>query len=151
LTVATSLAEATSVWKWVNGNWAVTLPGNGDQGASYASSKGFQTLTTIAPGEGFWVNSLAAKTVTVSGQPQSGALAFGSGWNLVGIKSQIKTTVAELAKGQAGIVSVWKWVDGKWAVNLPGEGDTGEGYAKGKGFSHLTEINPGEGFWVNKP
>jgi len=108
-------------------------------------------LTAINPGEGFWVNSLAAKTVTVTVQPQYGGLSLNNGWNLVGLKSAAKTTVAELAQGQPGIVSVWKWEDGKWAVNLPGEGDKGAGYATGKGFSYLTEIKPGEGFWVNKP
>jgi len=71
----------------------------------------------------------------------------------VGLKAQATTTVADLAKEHAGMVSVWKWVDGKWAVNLPSDskGDTGAAYALGKGFSHLTEINPGEGFWVNMP
>jgi hypothetical protein len=54
------LGDVTSVWKWttVNGTktWAVNLPGTEDKGATYASSKGFGTFTTIDPGEGFWVN-----------------------------------------------------------------------------------------------
>ena len=149
--VAKTLSGVTSVWKWDGGVWAVALPGAIDQGASYAGNKGFKPLKEIASGEGFWVNSLEeAKQVKVTGAPEYGALSLGKGWNLVGLKATSKSQVAELAKAYPGLVSVWKWQDGKWAVNLPGIGDSGDGYAKGKGFIHLTEINPGEGFWVNQ-
>lgn len=56
----TNLGSVTSVWKWTNGaggkTWAVYLPCEDDKGASYAASKAFSQFTTIAPGEGFWVN-----------------------------------------------------------------------------------------------
>jgi hypothetical protein len=61
----------------------------------------------------------------------------------------VASTVAELITGQSGIVSIWKWENGSWAVTLPGEGNPGS-YAQSKGFNHLVTINPGEGFWVNK-
>lgn len=44
-----------SIWKWDGGTWAVSLPGEETPG-SYAGSKGFNVLTTVNPGEGFWVN-----------------------------------------------------------------------------------------------
>ncbi|RLB87071.1 MAG: hypothetical protein DRH26_16315, partial [Deltaproteobacteria bacterium] len=44
-----------SVWKWVGSKWAVYLPGETTSGA-YAGSHGFDVLSSIAPGEGFWVN-----------------------------------------------------------------------------------------------
>jgi hypothetical protein len=47
---------ATSIWKWGGNSWEVTLPGDSDGGAEYATSKGFALLTTLAPGDGFWVN-----------------------------------------------------------------------------------------------
>ena len=57
----TALGAVTSVWKWttVNGSktWSVSLPGDEDQGASYAAAKGFGQFTTINSGEGFWVNA----------------------------------------------------------------------------------------------
>jgi hypothetical protein len=147
-------ATFISAWKWADDGvggktWAVYLA-DGDGGATYAASKGFLALTTIASGEGLWVNSKTAKTVSVTGQPQYGELAFGPGWNRVGLKAQGKTQVTDLAQAHPGLISVWKWVDGKWAVNLPGQDDSGAGYAGGKGFFHLTEISPGEGFWVNQ-
>ena len=55
----TFLGTVISVWKWttVNGskNWEVYLPEEDTAGA-YAAAKGFGQLTTIDPGEGFWVN-----------------------------------------------------------------------------------------------
>lgn len=47
-----------SVWKWVENNWAVYLPGVSDGGLAYSESKGFKLLDNINSGEGFWVNSL---------------------------------------------------------------------------------------------
>ena len=49
------------------------------------------------------------------------------------------------------ISTAWKWVDGNWAVYLPGEDDGGAAYAQSNGFAPLENINPGEGFWVNCP
>jgi hypothetical protein len=145
----------TSVWKWTDSGagaktWAVYLSGD-DGGVTYAKSKGFVPLTTIASGEGFWVNSQADQQVQVSGITVHGPLAFTSGWNLVGVKGVQAMAVSELG----AVTSVWKWTtvnSGKtWAVNLPDEEDAGMAYAAAKGFGHFTSITPGEGFWVNKP
>lgn len=145
----------TSVWKWTDSDagaktWAVYLSGD-DGGVTYAESKGFVPLTTIASGDGFWVNSQADQQVQVSGTTVHGPLAFTSGWNLVGVKGVQAMAVSELG----AVTSVWKWTtvnSGKtWAVNLPGEEDAGMAYAAAKGFGHFTSITPGEGFWVNKP
>lgn len=57
-TAASIIAEDSdiiSLWKWHNGTWAVAMPGETTPGA-YAASKNFAELTTINPGEGFWVN-----------------------------------------------------------------------------------------------
>jgi len=147
-TVFGSLGGIQSVWKWQNNTWAVYLPGEGTQGA-YAASKNFGQLTSVTPGEGFWVNSTGVASVDLNGTPEYGELSFVSGWNLVGLKSNSPTTVAALTAGQPGILSVWKWENGNWSVSLPGEGTPGA-YATAKNFGQLTTINPGEGFWVNK-
>lgn len=56
-----ALGSVVSVWTWreVGGvkTWAVALPAQADQGNAYAAGKGFGQLTTIAPGEGFWVHA----------------------------------------------------------------------------------------------
>lgn len=151
--VASHLADSakyTSVWKWANNTWAVYLAGEVSPG-TYAASKGFSQLVTINPGEGFWVKATGTSSVTISGVPVYGELTVNNGWNLLGLKSTQATTVANFIAGKTGIVSLWKWENGTWAVNLPGEGDQGAAYAASKGFSQLTTIAPGEGFWVNMP
>lgn len=64
--VAAKKSSVVSLWKWTDNGvggktWAVSLPGAGDGGASYATGKGFGQLTTIAPGEGFWINVTTAE------------------------------------------------------------------------------------------
>ncbi len=138
-----------SLWKWDNGKWAVYLPGE-DGGAAYAASKGFVVLTDIKPGEGFWVNSLVSESIVIDGTPETSSLSLTSGWNLDGLLSESGKNIMDLISGnEANIVSVWKWENGKWAVYLPGEEDGGAAYAASKGFVVLTDIKPGEGFWVN--
>ncbi|MBU4152485.1 MAG: hypothetical protein KKD63_06365, partial [Proteobacteria bacterium] len=141
-------AKYTSVWKWENGKWAVFLPGENSSG-NYATSKGFSQLTAINSGEGFWVNSTSLQNVLISGTPVYGPLAFTSGWNLLGLKSATASTVTEIITSQSGIISIWKWKGGAWAVYLTSEGSTSGAYAASKGFSVLSTITPGEGFWVN--
>ncbi len=53
--ICASQSGVTSLWKWENGTWSVFLPGEELPGA-YVASKNYHALTTIAPGEGFWVN-----------------------------------------------------------------------------------------------
>ena len=141
--------SVTSAWKWENGTWSVYLPGETDGGASYASSKSFGLLSTLNPGEGFWVNSKSVVQLTIPGATATGALTFASGWNLVGLKNSQAVTVAEMMTANPQIISMWKWESGTWAVALPAENSPGT-YADSKGFGVLNTINPGEGFWVNK-
>jgi len=144
-----------SVWKWVDGKWAVCLPGLEDKGASYASSKGFGLLTDINCGEGFWVNAGTDLSLSVPGtQPSDTSCSLASGWNLVGLKSDEAESITDFVAGnEIKIASVWKWDNdndnGKWDVYLPGQDDGGAAYALSKGFTLLENIYPGEGFWVN--
>jgi hypothetical protein len=138
----------SSVWKWENIGWAVYLPGGGTQ--AYADSKGFGVLSTINPGEGFWVNSVGSETLSIAGTATTGSLTLTSGWNLVGLKSDQARTIADFISGnETKIASVWKWQNGGWAVYLSAEDDGGDAYAESKGFTMLSDIEPGEGFWVN--
>ncbi|MBU4151377.1 MAG: DUF1566 domain-containing protein [Proteobacteria bacterium] len=148
-TVFGASSKVTSVWKWAKGSWAVYLPGETTPGA-YAKGKGFTVLSSIDPGEGFWVNSGSLLNVVIPGTPVYGKFSFTGGWNLVGLKSDQAMSVADLAAGQ-GITSLWAWQGGKWAVFLPGEKDGGKSYALAKGFGLLSSVKPGEGVWVNKP
>ena len=105
ITVATAFNDSnmvTSVWKWsaASQKWAFYTPAQGDRGQAYALSRGFDFLTTINAGEGFWVNSKAAfsanvptATLVVSGSftpavanpitPGGSHALLPHGWNLI--------------------------------------------------------------------
>ncbi|RLB88572.1 MAG: hypothetical protein DRH26_13325 [Deltaproteobacteria bacterium] len=107
-------------------------------------------LSTIEPGEGFWVNSVGSENISLEGTPATGSLTLSAGWNLVGLKTSETKAVTDFISGnEAKIASVWKWENSSWAVYLPGQDDGGIEYAESKGFTVLSNINPGEGFWVN--
>ncbi len=75
---------------------------------------------------------------------------LGPSWNLLALPLKPSVTdLDSLFPGTEGINSIWKWSKGKWAVCLPGEADKGASYAASKGFTLLTSIQYGEGFWVN--
>lgn len=58
--------KVNTVWKWntVKNNWAFYAP-NSDGGVAYATSKGYELLTSINGGEGFWVNALLPFTFNI--------------------------------------------------------------------------------------
>jgi hypothetical protein len=65
LEVSAVMGDATkviSVWKWlpVSGKWAFYTPTLASQSlADFAASQGYEVLSTIEGGEGFWVNAMA--------------------------------------------------------------------------------------------
>gem|GEM_PF-5931687 len=81
-------------------------------------------------------------------------LSLAKDWNLVSSSTAVSSVTATFGD-QAQFTSVWKWDSaannggGAWQVFLAkGVADTAT-YATSKGFTPLTAINPGEGFWVN--
>ena len=128
-----------------------------DGGKAYAQAKGFDILTEINPGEGFWVNAQQDFQMEIQGQSiEDTGISLSDGWNLVGLKANESMSITEVVNKikaeneDLSIVSLWKWEDGKWAVYLPQAGkEATEAYAENKGFSVIEKINPGEGFWVN--
>lgn len=61
-----SAANAITVWKWVaaTSKWAFYAPSlSSAELAAYASTKSYDVLTTINPGDGFWVNAAQPFTV----------------------------------------------------------------------------------------
>jgi len=73
-----------------------------------------------------------------------------SGWNLLGNASP-PFAVNDVFPDSAKVSSVWAWVPSlaNWAFYSPAYTDGGKQYASEKGFSPLTTINTGQGFWVN--
>ena len=145
-----------SIWMWEDNKWAVYLPGECDGGAAYAASKGFSVLENINPGEGFWVNSVGAQSITVTGaEVTSDTISLGAGWNLKGLQSNEAKSITDLISGNEGdILSVWKWEGNNWAVWIPPFVMSAEDlntYISSEGFAMLEAIYPGEGFYVCTP
>ncbi len=158
--VATTFSDTqkfTSVWTWDTtansgtGNWQVFLA-NGNT-ATYAQAKGFASLSAIGATEGFWINSVAQQSLTITGQADTGTtLSLVDNWNLKGVNSTLEVAQVFNTKVAAGdtykYASVWKWSGTTWSVFIPGETTPGT-YAQTKGFGNLATLSPGEGFWVN--
>lgn len=156
-----------TVWKWVAAQsaWAFYAPSLAAQGGSvladYANSKGYQVLTTVAPGEGYWVNAkLAANVALPSGNAISIA-ALGStlvsGWNLVAL-GQAATPKQFCDAQSSGVTTLWAWdaLNSAWYFYAPSLDNSGGllAYINGKGYRDFTAagktLNQGTGFWVNR-
>ncbi len=72
-------------------------------------------------------------------------------WNLVGNGMSSAITVSSMFGDSSLVSTVWKWIasSSAWAFYTPTLSDGGAAYAAGKGYTLLTTINAGEGFWVN--
>ena len=51
-----------SIWKWESNKWSVYLPCQDT--SAYTTSKGFNVLSTVSSGDGFWVNVANAGSVS---------------------------------------------------------------------------------------
>ncbi len=73
------------------------------------------------------------------------------GWNLIGNGQSNAITVSSVFGDSSLVNTIWKWIasTGTWAFYTPTLTDGGAAYAATKGYSFLTTINAGEGFWVN--
>ena len=184
VTIATLFGDAqnvTTVWKWdvVNTGWQFYTPiMDAATLQSYATSKGYGVLTSINPGEGFWVNALQPFSVT---RPSSSAItgnefaagksfALKSSWNLVAIGTALtpsdfnkSLSVTPPATGTVpfNITTLWAWDNplSKWYFYTPHLEAQGGAvlfdYTANKGYLDFTvnskTLGSGVGFWVNNP
>lgn len=171
-------ANVTSVWKWIasTGKWAFYSPTLGDGGAGYAAGHGYAFLTTINPGEGFWLNAKQAFSVPLSGNPvptstfsDGTANALPSGWSLIAIGDNKTPTAfanaiavnppAAGAKVATSLATLWAW-DPKlsgWYFFAPSlvNAGTQSAYISSQKYLDFGATNktltPTTGFWVNRP
>jgi WD40-like Beta Propeller Repeat len=167
LNVATAFgdsAKVNTVWKWIAGTarWAFYAPSLVGQALTdYAVSKGYDVLTTINGGEGFWVN---AKIPFASQLPAGTAITsvsfqgMASGWNLVSI-GELDTAKQFCAAQSSGVTTLWAWdtTTSAWYFYAPSLDASGglANYISSKGYLDFTQNNKslgsGTGFWINKP
>lgn len=174
LTVATAFGDpnkVTTVWKWLpaSSNWAFYAPSFADGGAAYAAGKGYAFLTSIAAGEGFWVNAKAAFTLPLAGTAVTSTsfqTALGSGWNLIatgdrptpsGFNRLISTPSATPGVVPLNLTTLWGWDAAllNWYFYAPSLEASGGLFAYVTSKSYLDfagrTLDPTTGFWVNKP
>jgi hypothetical protein len=119
----------TVVWAYQNGNWKLYNPAN----------PGMSDLTTLEPSYGYWIKMKQTSTLDVTGSAAPTSLNLSTGWNLVGYNSTTAQPVANALSSIAGkYVSVWTYVNGSWKVYDPAN----------PGFSDLTTMEPGRGYWI---
>ena len=169
--VASTFSDASrfvTVWKWVaaQGAWAFYAPSLAAQGgtvlANYAATNGYQVLTTIAGGEGFWVNAKLAGSVNIPNGNAIGVATLGAtlvkGWNLGSLG--VTSTPKQFCDAQTGgVTTLWAWnaTGAGWYFYAPSLDASGglASYILSKSYLDFTAngktLGPGVGFWVNKP
>jgi hypothetical protein len=129
-TVLDGISEKySSAWAYQNNGWKVYDPAN----------PGFSDLATMEIGWGYWLNMTEAANLTVSGNEPSKSIDLIASWNLVGYNSSTAQSTADaLASISGKVVSAWAYIDGSWKVYDPAN----------PGFSDLTTMEPGYGYWI---
>ena len=170
--------KVITVWKWSPspGKWAFFAPGIAEPALrDYVSSKGYEMLSSIGAGEGFWVNAKQAANFML---PNANAVTSDSfksslplGWSLIAIGdnksaagfnaalSDSATPPTSPAAIPLNLTSLWAWdaAGGVWlfyAPKLEREGALAS-YIASKAYLDFTatgkNLSPGIGFWVNRP
>jgi fibronectin type 3 domain-containing protein len=152
-------ASITSIWKWnaSTSRWAFYAPSldTANTLVSYCASKGYDVLTSINQGEGFWVNAAASAALgTQSGTGFALAAAdMTKGWNLAATGDDI--TPAAFSTAVGNVTTLWAWdnVNNAWFFYAPTLAASNglASYITGKGYQDfgVTTLGNGRGFWVN--
>jgi pimeloyl-ACP methyl ester carboxylesterase len=152
-------SNVTSVWRWnaPTKTWEFYSPSlDADGGlANYAQSKGYGVLTSLKPGDGYWVYAQSAMSLGV----QTGhgfsltASNLSPGWNLVATAEQ--QTPAKLTSALGDVTSQWAWDPSSrtwlfYAPALNAEG-TLASYITAHGYQDFASrtTERGLGYWVN--
>ncbi len=178
IAVATAFGDATlytSVWKWdaSKSQWAFYTPALADGGLAYGQTKGYQPLTTINAGEGFWVNAKSGGSVALlSGAPvttSSSASTWKNGFNLISIGDAYTPVQFAAALGALNVApptpgvsvlaltTLWAWdpLQLKWYFYAPSldQASTLASFIQSKGYLDFAllgkTLDSGTGFWVN--
>ena len=127
----------------------------------YATSKGYDVLTTINGGEGFWVNATSAFSAQLPAGTTIASTSFqtmASGWNLIAIgDNKTPSQFNTLAGAVTPLTTIWAWDAAKlnWYFYAPSLDSAGtlSSYISSKGYLNFGAkvLDPMTGFWVNKP
>lgn len=157
--------KINSVWKWnaATSKWAFYSPQMSSIDLStYATSRGYEALTSIPSKDGYWINSKSSGNLTTSeGSAYPSGTDFALGWNLAGgannqtVSQFVETLNQSLATSGKQVSTVWTWdsANTKWrfyAPALAAQGGTALADNRtSKGYAVLTSVTALEGVWVN--
>jgi hypothetical protein len=158
---ATFASQTTvqSIWKWdaAGANWAFYSPALDTAGtlASYRATKGYGDLTSINPGEGYWVN--ASAPVSLGTQSGTGFPLLSSnlatGWNLVATGDDISPATFTTTIGNVTTQWAWDNANSNWYFYAPAlsANNTLASYISSKNYEDfgILTVGKGLGFWVN--
>jgi len=173
-------AKIDAVWRWnsTTQKWQFYTPQlTVAQSAAYAASHNFEALTSVPPGEGYWISTYQAFTLDVAGGTgfDYGLISFGTRpqfWNLLSIGSTLTVQDFNCNVGEppspgqpcaANFESLWAWkatAPQKWYFHSPqldgGVPFTNCQYAANNNYlcfdtPTLIQLGPGIGFWVYRP
>jgi hypothetical protein len=178
-TLFPNASQVTSVWKWnsAKSEWAFYSPSLSSAAlSSYASNQGYEVLSTINPGDGFWINAATAFTlqmptgtpILASSYQPNASLALPHGWSLIsigesksasGFNSALSLNPPSAGSIPNNVVSLWTWDanHSEWYFYAPSLDSTGQlkSYISNQGYEDFTSsgmtLGPGVGFWVNAP
>lgn len=162
-------SQYVSVWKWnsTTNTWAFYSPKlSASDLKTYASSKGYEVLTTINSKEGFWVNANLGGTISSAGISQTGALLqatdLKNGWNLVAsadgkTPAELNTSLSSsFSTANLSMTSAWAWdpTSANWkfyAPSLDAQSSTAlADYVKSKNYQLFTSaLKMSDGYWLN--
>lgn len=181
ITVATTfgnVANVTTVWKWnpATSRWAFYTPSLADGGAAFAASKGYDFLTVINGGEGFWVNAKAAFTAQLPAGVAYSTASYQdrltppnplpAGWSLISVgdnatpvlfNSGIGLTPPAVGTIPSNLTTLWAWDSTllNWYFYAPtlDANATLATYITSKNYLNFGAkvLDPVMGFWVNRP
>ena len=160
-------ASITSVWSWnkVTQRWAFYTPTlSALELATYAQSKGYDVLGSIASKEGFWVNASTSGTLAgpASATATLSAADLVTSWNLLASadgktpSALIDALATGLGAAQQSVSTLWAWdaAQSKWkfyAPSLDHQGGTVlADYIASKSYAPFAStLAASDGFWLN--
>ena len=111
------------------------------------------TLVTTSSSTAATTTSTVNTTTTTTQGGTGQTLTLSPGWNLLGNGTDQPLTMTMLAGDKASsVTTVWKWdvAQTGWQFYAPSMDATAlQTYATNKNYGVLSQVNAGEGFWVN--
>jgi len=121
--------QYAAVWAYVNGSWRVYDPAN----------PGFSDLSTMEAGKGYWIEMNGPGVLLMYGPASPASISLTTGSNLTGYFFPSTQFIADAIHSiEDNVISVWAYVNGAWRAYD----------ALNPGFSDLSEMGPGIGYWI---